>query len=161
MIPRATLPSIARHRLPMLRAGLLVTPLLLSLLGAGQPTDSPTTSPDTGTIKATVYDPDGKPVQDLVVVLQASNRIFSGPKSVSPGDSRWVPLQSLKVVARKSTDKDGVAEFPNLRPDVYRITAYKAGVGKAGQPITVEAGKVIEVRLDLKKVSAPPPPADK
>lgn len=112
--------------------------LTLTLPGAAtQPAE------DVGTIKVTVVDAQGNPIKNLKVQLKSSPRqpAFNGVPGPAPGI----------LIDAKDTDNDGKVEFTNLTPGAYRLSCGNAEMGRGFSPVRVEAGKVHDIQLVVKK----------
>jgi hypothetical protein len=108
-------------------------------------------------VTVTVLDSAGTPVADIEVLVQKSNRVFSEPPkgnaALPDGAARPEPrlLQAVKTVAKSRTSEKGIVVFKNLPEGTYRISAGKPSLGRAGQTVTVEKDKSLDVKLQLAK----------
>jgi protocatechuate 3,4-dioxygenase beta subunit len=114
-----------------------------------------------GTIKVTVVDGAGTPIEGLQVQLRRSPRQAAegpgagggappvAPNSAAPGA---LNLQAQGIlVASKNTDKAGFVEFTNVRTGSYRVSAGRPDIGRGFSPVRVEANKTHDIKIEVKK----------
>lgn len=129
-------------RLTALRSqpiGLAIVTLLLLAGCAGTPPPTPKDAPTTTAPTATVSDVTGS-IEGVVT------------------NEESLPLQGASIGLEDSaltaaTDAAGKFVFNDLEPRAYTVFASKLGFGSAGRAVTVMAGEVADVQIQLQAIS--------
>jgi hypothetical protein len=119
-----------------------------------------------GTIKVTVTDEAGKPVEGAEVTATAYQprraRGAAQQQAAAPGDATDkpadktppdtnTPRRRATPVSKATTDAKGVATLTEVPVGEFNIGARKADIGTARKRVTVKEGTNPEVALTLKK----------
>ena len=119
--------------------GLAIVAILLLAGCTGSPTSTPTSPPATTAPTATASDVTGS-IEGLVT-----------NDETLPLEGASIGLQDTSLTA--TTDAAGKFVFNDLEPGDYKVFASKLGYGSAGRAVTVIAGEIAAVQLQLEAIS--------
>jgi hypothetical protein len=112
-------------------------------------------SQQTGSIRGSVVDSEGKAVANLALRLEKPAHISVKPPGGNLKHKITFPLQTkpaIPPIATATTDAEGKFTMNDIAPGAYRIVGGSNSTGWVFQSVTVDAGK--ETKLELKLTTA-------
>jgi hypothetical protein len=136
------------------------TPLVAfaMLLSLSAVTKAEDTKKDTGTVKGTVVDKDGKPVAgaEVMIFTPMKHADHTKPEAKAADPSKAKGDKPVSVVPAVKSDDKGEFTLADVPAGDYTVVARLKGQGSAREKVTVKSGETATVELKLAPHGAKP-----